>query len=59
MALTRRTRLSLRALALGYLFVLLLVPLTMIFFRTFEHGLVGVLGAGDDAGRASRRSRCR
>ncbi len=40
MALTRRTRLTLRTLALGYLFVLLLVPLTMIFFRTFEHGLV-------------------
>jgi sulfate transport system permease protein len=39
MALTRRSRLSLRAAALGYLFVLLLVPLAMIFYRTFEHGL--------------------
>jgi len=38
-ALTRGTRLSLRAIALGYLFVLLLVPLAMIFYRTFEHGL--------------------
>jgi sulfate transport system permease protein len=39
MALTRRTRLSLRALALAYLFALLLVPLAMIFYRTFEDGL--------------------
>jgi sulfate transport system permease protein len=39
MVLSRTTRLSLRILALGYLAALLLVPLTMIFFRTFEDGL--------------------
>jgi sulfate/thiosulfate transport system permease protein len=39
MALTRRTRLSLRVVALGYLVALLLVPLAMIFYRTFEDGL--------------------
>src|SRR3954453_7218728 len=39
MALARGPRLSLRAIALGYLAVLLLVPLAMIFYRTFEHGL--------------------
>jgi len=32
-------RLGLRAIALGYLFVILLAPLGMIFYRTFENGL--------------------
>jgi sulfate transport system permease protein len=32
-------RLGLRAVALGYLLVLLLAPLGMVFYRTFEHGL--------------------
>ncbi|HEU0317413.1 MAG TPA: sulfate ABC transporter permease subunit CysW [Solirubrobacteraceae bacterium] len=32
-------RLGLRALALGYLVLLLLAPVLMIFYRTFEHGL--------------------
>ena len=45
-----RSRLTLRTLALGYLFVLVLVPLGMIFYRTFEHGLVGVLGVHHHAG---------
>jgi sulfate transport system permease protein len=35
----RTRRLGVRALALGYLAVLLLAPLGMIFYRTFEHGL--------------------
>jgi len=35
----RRTRLGARTAALGYLAVLLLAPLVMIFYRTFEHGL--------------------
>ena len=34
-----RSRWSLRALGLGYLAVLLLLPLGMIFYKTFEHGL--------------------
>jgi sulfate/thiosulfate transport system permease protein len=32
-------RLGLRTLALGYLALLLLLPVAMIFYRTFEHGL--------------------
>jgi len=32
-------RLALRVVALGYLVVLLLAPLAMIFYRTFQHGL--------------------
>ena len=31
-------RLGLRVVALGYLAVVLLGPLTMVFWRTFEHG---------------------
>jgi sulfate/thiosulfate transport system permease protein len=38
----RRGRLALRALALGYLALLLLAPVAMIFYRTFEHGLGAV-----------------
>ncbi|HST54553.1 MAG TPA: sulfate ABC transporter permease subunit CysW [Solirubrobacteraceae bacterium] len=34
-----RSRLGLRLLALGYLALLLLGPLVMVFYRTFEHGL--------------------
>jgi sulfate/thiosulfate transport system permease protein len=39
--MTRR-RLSLRVLALGYLSLLLILPLGMVFYRTFEHGLAPV-----------------
>jgi sulfate/thiosulfate transport system permease protein len=35
-------RLGLRFLALGYLAVLLLVPVGMVFYRTFEHGIGAV-----------------
>jgi len=34
-----RATLSLRTVALGYLVLLLLVPLGLIFWRTFEHGI--------------------
>ena len=34
-----RNRLTLRFIALGYLFLLLAAPLGVVFFRTFEHGL--------------------
>jgi sulfate transport system permease protein len=37
--------LGVRTVALGYLAVLLLAPLTMIFYRTFEHGLAPVWSA--------------
>jgi sulfate/thiosulfate transport system permease protein len=38
-ATTLTSRLTLRFVALGYLILLVAVPLTMIFYRTFEHGL--------------------
>ena len=37
--ISRRTTLSLRAVALLYLSVLLLAPLVVVFWRTFEHGI--------------------
>ncbi len=39
MVISRTTRLSLRTLALGYLFVLVMVPLGVIMYRTFENGI--------------------
>ena len=41
-------RLGLRTVALGYLMVVLLAPLAMIFYRTFEHGLEPVWAALSD-----------
>ncbi|WP_226436303.1 sulfate ABC transporter permease subunit CysW [Rhodococcus yananensis] len=40
MKLSRPARISLRAVALGYLTVLLLVPIGVILYRSFEHGIV-------------------
>jgi sulfate/thiosulfate transport system permease protein len=37
---SRAARLTLRAVALGYLAALLAIPVAMVFYRTFEHGLV-------------------
>lgn len=37
------SRIGLRVLALGYLAALLLAPVALIFYRTFEHGLGGVI----------------
>jgi sulfate transport system permease protein len=42
MTVDRRWRLGLRVLALGYLALLLLVPVGLIFYRTFEHGVGAV-----------------
>jgi sulfate/thiosulfate transport system permease protein len=42
---SRRTRLSVRVVALGYLALLLGAPVAMIFYRTFEHGLAPVWDA--------------
>jgi sulfate/thiosulfate transport system permease protein len=42
MIVDRRVRLGLRALVLLYLFALLLVPVGLVFYRTFEHGLAPV-----------------
>jgi sulfate transport system permease protein len=36
--ISRRTKLSLRAVALLYLLLLLLLPVGVVFFKTFEHG---------------------
>src|SRR6266540_2091617 len=36
------SRLALRALVLAYLTVLLLVPVGLVFYRTFQHGLAPV-----------------
>jgi sulfate transport system permease protein len=36
--ISRRAKLSLRSVALLYLLVLLLLPLGVVFFKTFEHG---------------------
>jgi sulfate transport system permease protein len=41
----RLRRLLVRALALGYLALLLAAPVVMIFYRTFEHGLAPVWNA--------------
>jgi sulfate transport system permease protein len=48
------SRLGLRAIALGYLLVLLVLPVGMVFWRTFEHGLAPVWAAvtAPDAVRA-------
>jgi sulfate/thiosulfate transport system permease protein len=41
----RAKKLAVRTVALGYLAVLLLAPVAMIFYRTFEHGLSPVWNA--------------
>ena len=42
MTVERRWRIALRVAALGYLALLLLIPVGMIFYRTFEHGVSAV-----------------
>ena len=42
MSVDRRTRVGLRTLVLAYLTVLLLVPVGLVFYRTFEHGVTPV-----------------
>ena len=42
MVVDRRARIGLRVLALAYLGALLLVPVAVVFYRTFEHGLGAV-----------------
>ncbi len=39
MVISRRTTLSLRSIALLYLTLLLLLPVAVVFWRTFEHGV--------------------
>jgi sulfate/thiosulfate transport system permease protein len=45
-------RLALRGVALGYLVAVLLAPLAMVFWRTFEHGLNPVWQTLSDPGTA-------
>ena len=45
MTAERLSRIGLRSVALGYLSVLLLVPVGVVFWRTFEPGLGAVLGS--------------
>ncbi|MEA2309160.1 MAG: sulfate/thiosulfate transport system permease protein, partial [Thermoleophilaceae bacterium] len=40
-----RNRLALRTLALGYLALLLMVPVGFVFYRTFQHGVVAAWDA--------------
>jgi len=42
MIVDRRWRVTLRSFALGYLALLLLIPVGMVFYRTFEHGAMAV-----------------
>jgi sulfate transport system permease protein len=42
MTVDRRWRIGLRTVALGYLFALLLIPVGVVFYRTFEHGVGAV-----------------
>src|SRR3954454_19778688 len=44
-ALSLRSRIGLRSIALIYLSALLVVPVGAIFYRTFEHGLSGPINA--------------
>ena len=39
MSVDRKSRIGLRVIALGYLAVLLLVPVGLVFYRTFEQGI--------------------
>jgi sulfate/thiosulfate transport system permease protein len=39
MSVDRKTRVSLRVIALGYLAILLMVPVGLVFYRTFENGI--------------------
>ena len=45
MSSSTRSRWGLRTLGLGYLTLLLLAPLVMIFYKTFEHGIAPPLDA--------------
>ena len=51
MTVDRRWRITLRTVALGYLALLLLIPIGLVFYRTFEHGVMAVLGLDHDARR--------
>ena len=45
MTVDRPWRISLRVVALGYLALLLLIPIGVVFYRTFEDGIGPVIDA--------------
>jgi sulfate/thiosulfate transport system permease protein len=45
MVVDRRARIALRVVALAYLAALLLIPVAVVFYRTFEHGIGAVWDA--------------
>ena len=45
MTVDRPWRISLRVIALGYLAILLLIPIGVVFYRTFEDGIIPVIEA--------------
>jgi sulfate/thiosulfate transport system permease protein len=45
MTVSTKSRWGLRTLGLGYLLILLLAPVAMLFYKTFEHGLAAPLEA--------------
>ncbi len=47
-------RYGLRSFALGYLALLLMIPVGLIFFKAFEDGFMHALDVGDDAGCDAR-----
>jgi sulfate transport system permease protein len=56
------SRLGLRSIALGYLAVILIGPLTIVFWRTFEDGFGppwDALTTPETINASSPRSRCR
>ena len=42
MTVDRRWRITLRTVGLGYLALLLVIPIGLVFYRTFEHGVMAV-----------------
>ncbi len=56
MTVSRPWRIALRVIGLAYLAALLLVPVAVITYRTFEHGIGDRLGL-DRPRRRSRPSR--
>ena len=43
MIVERRWRIGLRVVALGWFLLLLLAPVGLVFYRTFEHGVGAVI----------------
>jgi len=55
MTVDRRWRVTLRTVALGYLALLLVIPIGLVFYRTFEHGVMAVW---DSVTTPAAKARC-